>query len=278
MKIIVTPCDKKQTLVELVDSVIAKIKIFFGKSFIVKTTVRDLDIKFSVQSSTDYIRAKKSFDIERSTTNWVFESIGIDDIVFDIGANVGAYSLLIASRFKKNNSTGKVYSFEPSSLSYATLNTNIYLNQLSKHNIAYPIALSSKLSIGEFFMSSFESGTSSNNYGEPVTVGSKFTPSHIQGAISIDLDEFCHLINKIPNHIKLDVDGLELDILIGASKVLRDKNLKTILVEIANSQSQGRIENILNECGFVCVEKELWDCCSDDLYNLLFVRKELNDA
>lgn len=57
----------------------------------------------------------------------------IDDsfVLFDIGANVGWYSLLTRALYKKST----VYSFEPALLTYERLINNIRLNELTIDNV-----------------------------------------------------------------------------------------------------------------------------------------------
>jgi hypothetical protein len=62
---------------------------------------------------------------ERTTLHHLLPLIKPDDTVIDIGANIGLYSLLIASRLK----SGFVHSFEPVSLNYKRLQQNVELNK-----------------------------------------------------------------------------------------------------------------------------------------------------
>ena len=41
----------------------------------------------------------------------------------------------------------------------------------------------------------------------------------------------------MPNHLKVDVDGNEYLILLGAKKFLKNKNLKSILIELQDTRS-----------------------------------------
>ena len=59
-----------------------------------------------------------------------------------------------------------------------------------------------------------------------------FTPVHIQGSIGLTLDS---LVNDYgleqPNHIKIDVDGIEQQVVAGGDKIFASEQLKSVLVE-----------------------------------------------
>ena len=55
---------------------------------------------------------------ESGTCEWIKNDIGPGDVFFDIGANIGIYSILAANRVGK---TGKVYAFEPHSGNFTRL-------------------------------------------------------------------------------------------------------------------------------------------------------------
>ena len=65
------------------------------------------------------------------------------DVLFDIGANIGTYSLYAASKGVK------VFAFEPESGSYAILNNNIKINSYSNYIKALNIALNDRNIVSE---------------------------------------------------------------------------------------------------------------------------------
>ena len=71
-------------------------------------------------------RMDRMLSKEPETINWI-NSFNHDSIFFDIGANIGIYTLY--SAISINNS---VYAFEPHSASYKNLLDSINLNQLQK--------------------------------------------------------------------------------------------------------------------------------------------------
>lgn len=168
---------------------------------------------------------------EPETIQWI-DTFMPDDLFIDIGANIGLYSLYAAF------SCGvTVIAFEPESLNYALLNKNIFINKMDKKIKAYPIAISDGMTWSELHISEFKEGGSCHNFED--TCNFKHEPSlfsYTQGCLSMSLDE---LIQKkfidIPQHIKIDVDGIEHKILKGAKQLLEHPELKSILVEINNN-------------------------------------------
>ena len=69
---------------------------------------------------------------------------------------------------------------------------------------------------------------------------------------SYRLDDLIHQSEvQPPNHIKLDVDGLELSILRGADEMLSQPNLRSILVEVDKAEDpSGEILRLLKNKGF----------------------------
>ena len=78
---------------------------------------------------------------------------------------------------------------------------------------------------------------------------------------SQSLDDFVDEYNlKLPNYIKIDVDGIELSILNGAIKILNSNNIKSILIE--NTDPKSGISSFLEENNFQLMSKlrnnEIW--------------------
>ena len=63
---------------------------------------------------------------------------------------------------------------------------------------------------------------------------------------------------KIPNYIKIDVDGLEHVILEGANKVLSNENLRSLLIEINENYNEQlkSVKNIMQKYNFKLIGKE----------------------
>lgn len=133
-----------------------------------------------------------------------------DSNVIEIGANIGTHTIPIAKHISK----GMIYSFEPQNIIYKQLNTNLFINEV--YNVK------------------------TLNYG----VGSKdeklfYTPANFNtGGVSLS-NSGSHSVKVKPLNclkyptidlIKIDVEGMELDVLKGIETIIqRDK--PSILIE-----------------------------------------------
>lgn len=164
-------------------------------------------------------RTKTLFTKEPETIKWI---VGFEpkSVFIDVGANVGMYSIWAALASKSI-----VYSFEPESQNYMMLNKNIFYNELSESVYAFPIALSNKVwQLGNLGLSQNLLGGSGHQFGE--------TTIFNQGCVSTTLDVALKCLGvENPNHIKIDVDGLEPKVLEGAEATLAKPSMKSLLVE-----------------------------------------------
>jgi FkbM family methyltransferase len=252
---------------------ILKIRLAVSSPVILSTQVFGYTILFVISSWKEYThRFLASYTAERVTIEWIRKYIHKGDIIWDVGANVGAYALLMGKMMEAYGS-GKVLAFEPESANFAALNKNIVINSLGEYITAIPIAFGNSLELGSFFLSSNEAGSATHALYSPVSDGISFNSTHIQGVLAISPDEFAGLANvPFPNHIKIDVDGLESVLVANMSSILSDSRLKTLVIEIADGLSNGVIEQMIESFGFKLVDEEQWDQKSGKIKNCLFSR------
>jgi FkbM family methyltransferase len=142
--------------------------------------------------------------------------IGESDVVIDVGANFGFYSLLASIKGKK------VYCIEPSPRNLKILQKNIIINKCNNINI-YPFGLASESGMMKIYgysgTSSFVKGWGATNYFTTVSVE------------TLDSLLFDILINK-KILIKIDVEGFEVEVLRGAIKFLNMNPAPTWMIEV----------------------------------------------
>jgi hypothetical protein len=80
----------------------------------------------------------RACDREPWTVAWLDSHVQPGDVVFDIGANVGPFSLIAAVRVGAN---GRVFAFEPGYASFARLCDNIVLNEFDDRIVPIPMPL-----------------------------------------------------------------------------------------------------------------------------------------
>ena len=212
---------------------------------------KNITIRFYIPSVICDYRVNTFSIKEPRTLDWI-EQMEANSILFDIGANIGLYSVYAA---KKNNVN--VYSFEPSVFNIDQLAKNIIINQLSKKITIIPLPLSNSTQINNFNMSNIESGGALSTFGvdydqSGVPMSKKFEYK----TLGITLDDIVTLYNlPIPKYIKIDVDGIEHLILRGGIETI--KKSESVLVEVneAFNDQYNSVNLIMRSCGFKLYEK-----------------------
>ncbi len=192
-------------------------------------------MRFATTGSSSVKRVRSLFDKEPVTLAWI-DSFGEEEVLFDIGANVGMYTIYAAVMRK-----AQVYAFEPEALNYAELNKNIFLNDLHGQVLAYCLALSDVDKTDRLLLSDFGLGISYHDFEENSwTEDKQFAPDwkvsrhnrRPQGCIGRRIDSLIADGLPVPDHVKIDVDGLEHRVVTGMLETLRQPRLKTVLMEV----------------------------------------------
>ena len=214
----------------------------------------DRVMRFATTGSSSKKRIRTLFSKEPITLAWI-DTFEPDSTLFDVGANLGMYTIYAAVMRR-----AKVFAFEPEALNYAELNKNIYLNDLHERVLAYCLALSDVDKVDRLLLSDFGIGISYHDFEENSwTEDKQFSPDwHVsrdnrrpQGSIGFRLDSLVAGGLPVPDHIKIDVDGLEHRVVKGMLETLQRPQLKTVLVEINfDNQENLRIIDAMGELGW----------------------------
>jgi FkbM family methyltransferase len=160
------------------------------------------------------------------------------DKVFDIGANIGFYSVLF-SRWVAT--AGKVVAYEPDSTNFALLKRNLKSNRC-ENTVVREIALSNQSGEDLFSLDTVTRSTghlgAGPTYGETIFGRAKETTVRVN---TRTLDEEVELWGP-PNLIKLDIEGGEFDVLCGGTRLL-DSNGPFVISELNSwndDKSSGR--------------------------------------
>ena len=172
-------------------------------------------------------RARTLLTKEPETIEWL-NSMGKGEVLWDIGANVGIYSLYAAKRGVT------VQAFEPAPGNYYLLHRNIELNRLDNLIDSYCLAFNDDSRLDTFYMSTTDLGGSTSSFGEPTDwKGETYVAKFKQSMIGFTVDGFIpQFAPPRPHHIKIDVDGIEKKIILGARQTLADPQLRSVLVEL----------------------------------------------
>jgi FkbM family methyltransferase len=173
-------------------------------------------------------RARTLLSKEPETIEWI-DGFSDGDVFWDVGANVGVYTLYAAIAHKL-----EVLAFEPSAGNYLLLNRNVEINGLSDRVRAYCVAFAGETRIDALNMQSTQFGGAMSSFAERRDhMGEEFVPSFRQGAVGFAIDDFIATFKPLfPNHLKLDVDGIEDRIVAGAKHTLADPRLRSISIEL----------------------------------------------
>ena len=228
------------------------------------------EILLDVSSSMEYRVRLHSCRKEPETVQWIETFFQDKDVFFDVGANVGAYSLVAAEYFK-----GKVpiYSFEPSFLNFPQLCKNIYINRCQESITPFNIAFSDKTTVDYFNYRNLMVGGAMHTLGEARDENNNsFVPVCRQPMLSYTMDKFIKEFRlPVPQHIKIDVDGNEWLILQGAQETLGNPLMKSILIEM--SEEDTKIQRCLAEKGFSLHAKYSQGVPESKLFNCIFKKK-----
>ena len=176
-------------------------------------------------------------DWEPFETNLIEKLVQKGDIVLDIGANIGFYTLILSKLVGKK---GKVYAFEADPSNFKLLKKNIEVNNC-ENVILINKAVSNKKEDVNFYIK--DSNTGGNSMFKGVGVEELKVKA-------INLDEYFSDNIKI-DFIKMDIEGAEGRAVIGMKKLLEKNNIK-LITEYFPTQLDGIGEEIgLNSEGYL---------------------------
>ncbi|WP_225085066.1 FkbM family methyltransferase [Pectobacterium colocasium] len=155
----------------------------------------------------------------------------VSPVVFDIGANLGAYTIPIAKSISKNN--GAVYSFEPQRIIYYQLCGNVFLNSLDNVYV-FNNAISSEIGSIEMpeidYFSNWNIGAFSIDEESRKKRGVEYKRNNDTfsvGTLNLNSITGDHNVSVV----KIDVEGFELDVLNGAHDFLERYNYPPFFFE-----------------------------------------------
>jgi FkbM family methyltransferase len=207
----------------------------------------DLEVVYATPNYATRWRVNTFFEKEPDTLEWI-AGFKPDEVMVDVGANVGMYSIWAAM-----TRNVRVFAFEPESQNFALLYQNIVHNDLSRKVTGYCAALSDESGFSSLYLSEFVAGSSVHTYGAELNFKLQPRASKvIQGCFATTLDQLVATgAVPLPHHIKIDVDGLEHKVLAGCRNVLAEPAVKSVLVEInTNLEEHRALVTLLENAGF----------------------------
>ncbi len=186
---------------------------------------------------------------ERDSQRAFIENVHAGDVVYDIGANVGFFTLLAS---KLVGPRGTVYAFEPLPRNLKYLEKHLSLNGCENVRIL-PVAVAASSGTARFATAHNPSQGGISKSGE-LEVQTR------------SLDDALASGTGRPNFLKIDVEGAESEVLAGASALLRESH-PVILLSTHGWQQHERCSEMLKGHGYALTL--LRDGMADGNYMLL---------
>lgn len=167
---------------------------------------------------------------EESTTALFRRIVKEGDVVVDLGANIGYFTLLAAKLVGKK---GKVYAFEPEPRNYQYLKRNIQLNGYD-NTVALQKAVADKPGTVKLFICPYDTGHHTIQKYDGIQA---YRPDFVNGkkefveVEQVRLDAFLRGKTTKINVIKMDVEGAEMLALAGMEQLIRENKNLIMLIE-----------------------------------------------
>lgn len=249
----------------------------FDLTYTIKTRYGSID--YFSPSIITWRRAVTFYTKEPETLEWI-DAMSDQATLWDVGANVGMYSIYAAKKGLK------VYSFEPSVHNCYVLAKNIEVNCLEDVRI-FCLAISDKHSFGYFSMSTTELGGAISEFSEQGQISTLQCGNYekklafTEGMFAYSIDELVYEKGFIcPDYIKIDVDSIEEKIIYGAERALEEGCVKSILVELNDKLEESKnVTEFLKQRGFSLKLKKHSPMFNEgafaNIYNYIFVNDRL---
>jgi FkbM family methyltransferase len=200
-------------------------------------------IQLLVSSSEIGVRLR-SVEKEPFTVEWIEQSLRPGEVFYDIGANVGAYSLIAA---KATGNGARIYAFEPSPSSFLDLFRNAVLNGCAESIVALPFALWTDNELLSLSSAPPVAGSAGH------LISRRDDEPDASAVVGIRLDDLVERFGlPVPTHAKIDTDGYELRVLQGAERTLARPEWKSIIIELdrVETSRNREIRETLAAAGF----------------------------
>ena len=213
-----------------------------GNSMILKISVPKYDYKFYCRINREdlvFMTNHEDDIIEHFTPKQ-------GDIVVDIGAHMGRYTIISSKRVGTN---GKVVAIEAHPGNFEMLNRNIKLNQLT-NVIPLNYAVYSKETKIKLYIPGEESGYTVYNTIMSNRAGTEDKFVEVNATTLDCLLQLHQIREEEVNWVKIDVEGAEFEVLKGATNVLSKSKDTALLIEVHGSDNYKPILNFLNLYNF----------------------------
>ena len=212
--------------------------------------VRSVTRKLGINRFVSSILPSKDYE-ERFATG-LLNAIRKGDVVWDVGANVGVYTVQFADQVGPH---GRVYAFEPVPMCRDQIVATCSAGELE--NVEVVAAALSETSKTSFMQLEDDDLGVTHQLSD----STEQHPRQIEVQVYSGDDVISLGVATVPNVIKMDVEGFELDCLKGMKQLLQNESLRAVFVEVHFSELEKRgsrfgpseIEDLLRSTNFTTV-------------------------
>jgi FkbM family methyltransferase len=181
-------------------------------------------------------------------------------VVFDVGANVGDYSIILSQYFNKDKTS--IYSFEPSKSTFGNLvEKTRQIKNISSKNFGFSDIEGEVTLFYDHVRSELASVYSRDLTGHEIEL------NNTEKIQVHTIDQFCakEKIHKI-DFIKIDVEGHEWNVLKGAQQMIKDKQIDYIQFEFGEANVDSK--KFLRDFYAILVGYDFYRIVKNGLYPL----------
>jgi FkbM family methyltransferase len=194
--------------------------------------------------------------MEYSEMSFLLDYLRDEDVFVDVGANIGAYSVLLGKICKRG------YAFEPSVDTYKICCENLKLNNFKNVKLnCLGVGNSNEKVL-------FTKGLDATNH--VINDKQSIESDDVEKIQIVSLDEFLKHEKEI-SIIKIDVEGLEEQVLDGAKNLLNQSNLNIVIMEVFENE---KLVDLMKQYGF---KAYMYDADKHVLHTLKYMHDKLGD-
>lgn len=188
--------------------------------------------EFRCETATEAWRARSLATKEAGTVAWIDTFVKPGEVFYDIGANIGLYTLLAGKRV---GAQGMVYAFEPHVANVNSLLHNVSRNDVARWTKVMSCALNDREGFFDFNYYHADAGSSMSQLNDLRDANDQaFQPAFAEYKYATTVDRLIEMGAIRPaDHIKIDVDGNEMLVLRGMQALLSaNDGPRSVQVEI----------------------------------------------
>lgn len=177
------------------------------------------------------------------------ESVRPGDVFYDVGANIGMVSMLVASRGREVDA--QVHAFEPEPVNARRLRDNLATNGISTVEV-HELGLAAESGTTSLYVAG-DAGTGAHSMIADLTGSSRTIDIRVMAMTDFAAE------HPAPSCVKIDVEGAEMEVLRGAGNLLAPEKVHDIFIEVhrgileSAGSSEAEVTAFMEQRGFALV-------------------------